>query len=111
MNEERVFDEVKLSEVYGEMCGLYKRSDEVDPEYEYTYMISINADIMSPDLNTITEAVNKLCEKHDIDGSIEGLFFEPGYGVVYDNLEINFDQENEQTAIEFAEDFFRAIIK
>jgi len=111
MDEERVFDEIKLAEQYGDLCGLFKRADKVDPEYDYTYMISINSEIMSPDLNTISEALNELCEKHDIDGSIEGLFFEPGYGVVYDNLEINFDHEEDQAAIEFAEDFFRTIQK
>jgi hypothetical protein len=109
MDEERIFDEIKLSEQYGDLCGLYKRADDVNPDYDYTYMISINAEIMEPDLKTITDVLEDLCEKHDVDGSIEGLFFEPGYGVVYDNLEINFDHEDDQAAMEFAEDFFRAI--
>ncbi len=111
MNEEREFDEIKLAEQYGDLCGLFKRSDKIDPEYDYTYMLSINSEVFNPDLNTISGIVKELCEKHDIDGSIEGIFFEPDLGVVYDNLEINFDQENEQIAIEFAEEFFRMIQK
>lgn len=111
MCDETRFDEIKLTEQLGKLCGLYKLSGEIDPEVDYTYSLFVNAEIMEPSLNTVSNVIKELCEKHDIDGSIEGLFFEPGIGVVYDVLEINFDHEEQQAAVEFAEEFFNLIRK
>ena len=109
MNEERIYDEIKLTDYYGELCGLYKRADKIDPEYDYIYMISIDSEILNPDIEKFSAVINELCKKYDVDGSIEGLYFEPEFGLVFDNLEIHFDKDDEETAIEFAEEFLRSI--
>ncbi len=109
MDEERVYDEIKLSEYYGELTGLFRRADEVDPEYDYLYMISVDSEILNPKLDKFEKVIKELSQKYDIDGNIDGLYFEPAYGIVFDNLEIHFDQEDEQVAVEFAEEFFDAI--
>ncbi|MBN2282054.1 MAG: hypothetical protein JXQ65_15835 [Candidatus Marinimicrobia bacterium] len=109
MSDGKVYDEIKLTDYYSETCGLFKCAEEIDPEYDYTYMISIDSEIMDADLQRMTKVLAELCQKYDIDGKIEGLYFDPEDGVLLDNPEILFDLDDEETAIEFAEEFLRTI--
>ena len=109
MKDGKVYDEIKLTDYYSETCGLFKCAEEIDPEYDYTYMISIDSELMDAELKNLTTTLADLCKKYDIDGKIEGLYFDPEDGVLLDNPEIMFDIEDEETAKDFAEELLRSL--
>ena len=109
MNDGKVYDEIKLTDYYSDTCGLFKCAEDIDPEYDYNYMIAIDSEVMESDLAKLTASLTDLCKKYDIDGKVEGLYFDPEDGVLLDNPEIMFDHEDEETAKDFAEELLRTL--
>ncbi len=109
MTQETTYQEMPIEDYFDEYSGLFKRTGPINRDQDYPYLLIIANNIGQLDRNALLNAIDQISKRHNITGTIEGIYLEPDIGLDSDSIEIKFDCENDQIAEEYGSELLLAM--